>query len=344
MTNPPFFIAGTGAALPGSPVSNDEMAEVLGVSPQWMELFSGIRCRHLCWDPATGDLTHSLADLCEEAADAALNAAGLSPSDLDFLILSTSTPDTLLPTTATVAADRLGLKGLPVYQLQAGCSGAVQALEMAGALIAAGRRTGLVVGGEVTDRFLDISRRPAALPGDDSAGCLLLGDAAGAAAITADPVGACLAVSGLVHRFEGLGRAPGRIVDWNGAGQAGPGRRMLYEDHEAVGACVPALAVDVLDAVLAGVDWQWAEIRYLLPPQLSGRTAERFAAGLGMEGPHEISCVAETGNAASALPLLQLDRLAAEAEEGDRAVALVVEPSKWIVAGLALERVRPAAP
>jgi 3-oxoacyl-[acyl-carrier-protein] synthase-3 len=343
MTTQQFFVAGTGKALPGRPVSNGTMADMLGIAADWIERFAGTSSRHFCWDPTTGNLTHSLADLCAEAAGAALAAAGLAGDDLDFLVLSTATPDTLLPTTATVVADRLGLRDLPAYQLQAGSSGPVQALDVAGALLAGGLRAGLVIGGDVTDRFIDVSRPAAGLSQEELFASALFGDGAGAAAVTAEPLGAGLAVRTRLHRFGGPGRAPGRIIDWSGAVRAEPGRRMLYEDHAAVQENVPGLAVGLLDDLLAGTGWRREDIAHVLPPELSGRMSPRITDRLALTGSREVSCVAEHGNTGNAATLLQLHRLAAESADGERALALAVEPSKWIVAGLALERVRTAA-
>ena len=135
----PLHIAGTGTALPGDPVDNARLGKAFGIDEEWIDLFVGTRTRHFGWDLATGEIRHSLADLCAEAAARAADAAGTHLGDLDFLVLATTTPDRLLPTTANEVADRLGLDHLPTYQIQAGCSGAVQALDLARALTS--RRT-----------------------------------------------------------------------------------------------------------------------------------------------------------------------------------------------------------
>ncbi|MBW5485966.1 3-oxoacyl-ACP synthase III family protein [Streptomyces bambusae] len=340
MTDTPttLFLAGTGTALPGPPVDNTSLGKLFGISEEWIDLFVGTRTRHFCWDLGTGTLTHSLADLCAEAAGRALDTSGLAPADMDFLVLTTATPDTLLPTTATVVADRLGLSHLPVYQLQAGCSGAVQALDVARALLAAGHRAGLVVGGDVTDRFLDAQRDPVSLPTEELVNYVLFGDGAGAAVVTAEPAGDAVAVRGLLHRFTGRGRAPGQIVDWQGTARQDHTRRMLFEDYKAIEENVPLMAAEIFRELLGTAGWTREDVDYLLPPQLSARMTARITEHLGVPELTEISCVAETGNTGNALPLIQLDRLAAAMDEGERALAVVVESSKWIRAGLALER------
>lgn len=158
------YVAATGTALPGDPVDNAALGTMLGVSEEWIDLFVGTRTRHFGWDPVTGEVRGSLADLCAEAAARAVHASGLDLADIEFVVLATATPDTLLPTTATEVADRLGLDHLPVYQIQAGCSGAIQALDLGRTLILGGRRAGLVIGGDVTHRFLSPRRDAAKLP------------------------------------------------------------------------------------------------------------------------------------------------------------------------------------
>ncbi|WP_405876786.1 3-oxoacyl-ACP synthase [Streptomyces sp. NBC_01384] len=338
-----LHLAGTGSALPADPVDNAALSGIFGISEDWIDLFVGTRTRHFGWDPATGKETHTLADLCAEAAGRALAAAGLAAADLDFLVLSTATPDALLPTTANQTADRLGLNHLPTYQLQAGCSGAVQALDVARALLAGGHRAGLVVAGDVTARFLQAGRDASALATQELVNYVLFGDAAAAAVVTADPHGEAVAVRGLLHRFAGLGRAPGQIVDWHGAADPDPNRQMLFEDYKTIEEQVPVLAGEIVWELLSTAGWSAQQVGFVLPPQLSGHMTDRIVAGLGLPpGCREVSCVRDTGNTGNALPLLQLDRLLAQLEPGQRALSVVVESSKWIKAGLALER--PARP
>jgi 3-oxoacyl-[acyl-carrier-protein] synthase-3 len=99
------------------------------------------------------------------------------------------------------------------------------------------------------------------------------------------------------------------------------------------------LAVEVLDAMLAELGWKESDIDYLLPPQLSGRMTERIMQRLAVSGAQEISCVAETGNTGNALPFFQLELALPRMVSGDRALGIAIESSKWIKAGLALEKV-----
>ncbi|MFJ6721852.1 3-oxoacyl-ACP synthase III family protein [Streptomyces sp. NPDC091259] len=332
------FIAAGGSALPGPPVSNSMLGQALGVSDEWIDVFVGTRTRHFARDLATGEVRASLADLCAEAGAKALAATGLDAADIEFLVLATATPDRLLPTTAAQVADRLGLDHLPAYQLQSGCSGALQAVELGAALLGAGAGAGLVIGGDVTHRHLDLRPGAGRLPGRELVNYVLFGDGAGAAVLTAEPAGERVAVRNIVHRLTGLGRAPGQLLDWYGISDRESDRPMLAEDYKAIEEQVPQMAAQLLWALLAETGWQPEDVHYLLPPQLSRRMTERITQRLTLPCAQEISCVADTGNTGNALPFLQMERLFDVMAQGERALVLSVESSKWIEAGLGLER------
>src|SRR5262245_41344627 len=117
-------IRSAGSALPGPAIDNAALARRFGMEPlweQWIDVFIGTATRHLAVDLATGEVRSSLAELGETAARRALAAAGLAPGDVDVVVLGTATPDKLMPATVNVIADRLGIDGIPTYQLQSGC-------------------------------------------------------------------------------------------------------------------------------------------------------------------------------------------------------------------------------
>lgn len=332
-------IAATGTALPGDPVDNTVLGAMLGVSKEWIDLFVGTRTRYFGWDPVTGEVRGSLADLCAEAGARAVHASGLDPADIEFVVLATATPDTLLPTTATEVADRLGLDHLPVYQIQAGCSGAVQALDLGRSLILGGRRAGLIIGGDVTHRFLSPRRDTARIPTEELVNYVLFGDGAGAVVLTDEPEGERVAVRAVLNSWTGRGRPPGQLLDWYGTTDRDSQRPMLAEDYKAIEQHVPPIAAEILWELLGGLGWSLGEVGFLLPPQLSERMTARIVERLPDSSAEEISCVADTGNTGNALPFLQLDRLLPRFSVGDRALGLCVESSRWIRAGFALEKV-----
>lgn len=339
MTGRAVYLAAAGTALPGDPVDNAALGRLLGVSAEWIDLFVGTRTRHFGWDPATGEVRGSLADLCAEAGAQALDASGLDPADMEFLVLATATPDLLLPTTASEVADRLDLGHLPVFQLQSGCSGAVQALDLGRTLVLGGRRAGLILGGDVTHRFLSPRRDTARMATEELVNHVLFGDGAGAAVLTDEPEGERVAVRAVLNSWTGQGRPPGQVLDWYGTTDRHAERRMLAEDYKAIEEHVPSITVEILWELLGGLGWGLDDIGYLLPPQLSERMTGRILERLPDTSAQEISCVSETGNTGNALPFLQLDRLFPKFAPGERALALCVESSRWIRAGFALEKV-----
>ncbi|MFF1871319.1 MULTISPECIES: 3-oxoacyl-ACP synthase III family protein [Streptomycetaceae] len=338
MASTEAYLTGVGTFLPGPPVDNATLAKMLGVSEEWIEVFIGTRTRHFARDVGTGEIQWSLADLCAQAAEQALEDAGVDRSEIEFIVMGTATPDTLMPATVNHVADQLGLNHLPTYQLQSGCAGAVQALDLGRTLVLAGRhRTGLVIGGDVSSKHLDPSLDFSGKAPSELVNFVLFGDGAGAAVISAEPAGRRLALVRVLNQLTGLGREPGQVIEWFGMADRDSDRQALVEDYKAIEEAVPVMAVEILWELLGDLGWSAEDLDFLLPPQLSGRMTAKITAQLDVPGAEEISCVAETGNNGNALPFLQLERLAERIEPGQRALAVAVESSKWIKAGFAVE-------
>ncbi|MEU5095333.1 3-oxoacyl-ACP synthase III family protein [Streptomyces sp. NPDC020996] len=333
-------LASLGTALPGDPVDNATLSKVLGINEDWIEVFIGTRTRHFARDLGTGVVRWSLADLCAQAAEKALAAPGVDPSEVEFVVLGTATPDTLMPATVNHVADQLGLDQVPTFQLQSGCAGAVQALSLAQTMIASGQyRSGLVIGGDVCSKHLDLQRDVAGAAPGDLVNYVLFGDGAGAAVVTAEPRGQRLALRHVLNRFTGLGRAPGQVIEWFGLADRYDDRQALTEDYKAIEESVPVMAVEILWEMLGELDWEADQLDYLLPPQLSGRMTRRITEELDVPTAEDISCVADTGNNGNALPFLQIEKLLERMSDGEKALAVAVESSKWIKAGFALEKI-----
>ncbi|MEW2620560.1 3-oxoacyl-ACP synthase III family protein [Streptomyces sp. NPDC048106] len=334
------YLASLGTALPGAPVDNATLAKVLGINEDWIEVFIGTRTRHFARDLGTGEVRWSLADLCAQAAEKALAAPEVDPAEIDFLVLGTATPDTLMPATVNHVADQLGLDQVPTFQLQSGCAGAVQALSLAQTMIASGQyRTGLVIGGDVCSKHLDLQRDVAGAAPGDLVNYVLFGDGAGAAVVNDEPRGQRLALRHVLNRFTGLGRKPGQVIEWFGLADRYDDRQALIEDYKAIEESVPVMAVEILWELLGELDWEADQLDYLLPPQLSGRMTRRITEELDVPSARDVSCVADTGNNGNALPFLQIEKLLEQMAEGERALAVAVESSKWIKAGFALEKI-----
>ncbi|CAM3507379.1 beta-ketoacyl-ACP synthase III [Bordetella sputigena] len=175
--NPQYsVIAGTGSYLPPRVVSNDDLAAELATrniqtSDEWIVERTGIRQRHIAERGVT------TSDLAVEAARLAIEDAGLQAADIDLIIVATSTPDFVFPSTACLVQSKLGIKGGAAFDVQAVCSGFVYALTTADSFIRAGRaRHALIIGAEVFSRILDWN---------DRATCVLFGDGAGAVVLSA---------------------------------------------------------------------------------------------------------------------------------------------------------------
>jgi 3-oxoacyl-[acyl-carrier-protein] synthase III len=159
-------IAGTGRHLPARIVSNEELARTVDTSDEWVRTRTGILQRHIA---AEGEQT---SDLALAAARPALEAAGVAPRDVDLIVVATTTPDMIFPSTACILQAKLGARGGPAFDLQAVCAGFVYALAIADKMVASGAaRNALVVGAEIYSRILDWN---------DRGTCVLFGDGAGA--------------------------------------------------------------------------------------------------------------------------------------------------------------------
>ncbi|ORI13514.1 3-oxoacyl-ACP synthase III family protein [Rhodococcus sp. 1168] len=332
-----MHVLATGTCLPGAAVDNAALAGRFGMNAEWIELFVGTRTRYFGVDLDSGARTHSIVDLGTHAARQALDRAGLEPSDIDFLVLATATPDSLMPTSATGIADRLGLNLIPAYQLQSGCSGAISALDVGGRMLDDDRRIGLVIGADLCAKHMVLDRDISGMPPATLVNYMLFGDGAGAMVIAADPTDAVMRIDTVHCVFTGLDSAPGQIIEWFGEADRLSDVTAVREDYKAIERRVPGMSVETAGELLRRSSWSADDIDFLLPPQLSGIMTARIRKEMGMDGAREISCVAATGNSGNALAFLQFDSLAGVIEPGNRALAIAIESSRWIRGGITLE-------
>jgi len=288
-------IVSTGSYLPPRRLTNADLVAELATkgvetSDDWIVERTGIRARHF----AAPDVTSSVLAL--EAARQALLEASLQASDIDLIIVATSTPDMVFPSTATILQNKLGItNGSPAFDVQAVCSGFVYALTVADALIKTGAATrALVVGAEVFSRILDFN---------DRATCVLFGDGAGAVILEASDTPGILASS--LHadgRHAGILCAPGTV-----AGGVALGDPTLKMD----GPAVFKLAVGVLEAaarsVLAKAGKTDSDIDWLIPHQANIRIMQSTAKKLKMPLEKLIVTVDQHGNTSAASIPLALD-------------------------------------
>lgn len=337
-------VIGTGVALPGAPVTSDDLAARLGLSADWARHFIGTRARHLAVDLDTGEQYETLGSLGAAAVRQAVGRAGVDLHDIDFLVLATATPDELMPSTVNRIAVQLGITHVPTFQVQSGCAGAVQAFDLGRMLLAApGRRTGVVIGGDVCVRHFEAAPDLRAAQPTELVNYLLFGDGVGAAVLTSDDVGHGVGVLDVVHEMTAAGGTAGQVIRWFGQADLGDDDRApaLMEDYKAIERLVPELAQQVLGTLLRRQGWDEDDLRYLLPPQLAGRITDSIAQTLGVPAATRVNCVADTGNCGNALPFLQLHAVFDEVKPAEKLACVCIESSMWITGGIAFEGVVP---
>jgi 3-oxoacyl-[acyl-carrier-protein] synthase-3 len=287
-------ITGTGSALPARRVTNDELARDLAThgvetSDDWIVERTGIRQRYLA-EPGATTTGIGLA-----AARQAIAAAGVEPESIDLLIVATSTPDQIFPSTACLIQAGLGCKGAAAFDVQAVCSGFVYGLTVADALLRTGtHRRALIIGAELFSRIMDWNDRTT---------CVLFGDGAGAVVLEAGREPGLLAA-----RMHADGSLAG-ILCTTGRIDAG---RVIGDPYLRMdGPAVFKLAVQVLDssarAVLAEAGLRPADIDWMIPHQANIRILIASARKLGLSEAKLIATVDQHGNTSAASVPLALD-------------------------------------
>lgn len=339
MNQPDIHILSVGTELPGPPIDNATLIGRFGLPSaweEWMDIFVGTKTRHFAIDLETGKRTMTLADMGALAGGRALEKAAVEPGSIDFAIMGAAMPDMLMPATVNIIADRLGINDLPTYQIQAGCTGAIQALDLAVQLLRSGQyRTALVIGGDSIAKQLGLDMRDVS-PNLYVNG-MLFGDGCGAAVLSTDPVPGTPVLRRAFVRLLGLGRKPGQIVEWYGQADRHTDAEAVAEDFKVIEEAVPAMAASAFQDLLDFLGWKKNDVDYLLPPQLNGKMTARVVEHLQVPEASVISRVIEIGNTTNAIPFFQLEQLIPRLLPGDRAIGISVETSKWIKGGYAVE-------
>ncbi|GAB3383044.1 beta-ketoacyl-ACP synthase III [Lysobacter fragariae] len=286
-------IAGTGSYLPEKVLTNADLSKIVDTSDEWIAARTGIRERHIA---AEGETT---SDLAFHAATRALEAAGVTASDLDLIVVGTTTPDLIFPSTACLLQAKLGAAGCPAFDVNAACSGFVYALTVGDKFIRSGAaKTVLVVGAETLTRMLDWS---------DRSTCVLFGDGAGAVVLKADSETGILSTH--MHadgtKKELLWNPVGVSVGFN-LEEHNAGVRVLMTGNDVFKHAVKALDSVVEEALEAnGLDRH--EIDWLIPHQANLRIIEATAKRLDMPMDRVVVTVDKHGNTSSGSVPLALD-------------------------------------
>jgi 3-oxoacyl-[acyl-carrier-protein] synthase-3 len=287
-------ISGTGSFLPPRRLTNADLVAELAIqgiesSDDWIVERTGIHARHFV-DAGVGS-----SDLGVEAAKRAIQAAGCQASDIDLIIVATSTPDMVFPATAALLQNKLGIAGCPVFDVQAVCSGFIYALTVADAMIKTGTaKRALVIGAEVFSRILDFKDRTT---------CVLFGDGAGAVVLEASSTPGILATD--IHadgKYSEILCVPGHV-----SGGAILGDPVLKMDGQAVFKLAVGVLEETARASLSKAGLNETDIDWLIPHQANIRIMQSTARKLKMSMDKVIVTVDQHGNTSAASIPLALD-------------------------------------
>ena len=282
-------VSGLGAALPHLVLTNADLESRVDTSDAWIQERTGIRQRHIA------DSSQASSDLALEASRRALDAAGMTAEQIDLIVVATSTPDFVFPSTACLLQAKLGVKGSAAFDVQAVCSGFVYGLATADNFIRAGtHKSALVVGAEVFSRILDWN---------DRGTCVLFGDGAGAVVLAAgDRPGVHASVLRADGSYSGILSVPGNVC--GGAIVGSPFLQMQ-------GNQVFKIAVKVLDEVaretVAAAGKTLEDVDWLIPHQANVRILEATAKRLGLPREKLVVTVDHHANTSAASVPLALD-------------------------------------
>ena len=282
-------VAGTGRYLPQRILTNDALALEVATSDEWIRARTGIRQRHIAGE------SEKTSDLALAASREALAAASIAPADVDLIVVATTTPDMVFPSTACILQAKLGARGGPAFDVQAVCSGFVYALAVADRMVAGGlARNALVVGAEIYSRILDWN---------DRSTCVLFGDGAGAVVLV--PAREPGILSAHLHadgHYKDILCVPGQ-VDRGGVA----GTPFVHMDGHSVFKFAVKVLAEVAQEALVANRMTTADIDWLIPHQANVRIMDATARKLELPPGKVISTVDLHANTSAASIPLALD-------------------------------------
>ena len=282
-------ILGTGSYLPAKRVTNDDLAQRVDTSDEWITTRTGIKARHIAAD------NEKTSDLAAEAAHRALASSGVQPNEIDLIIVATATPDMQFPATATIVQQKLGISGCPAFDVQAVCAGFIYALSTAAAYVKSGMaQKVLVVGADTFSRILDWN---------DRSTCVLFGDGAGAVVLGASEE------QGIIHSklhadgsYLNLLNTPAQMANGEICGTP-----FVKMDGQGVFKFAVKQLAAVADEVLQEAGYTSGQIDWLVPHQANQRIIAATAKHLGISMDKVVLTVSEHANTSAASVPLALD-------------------------------------
>jgi 3-oxoacyl-[acyl-carrier-protein] synthase III len=285
----PSYIAGTGRYLPARVLTNDDLAKSVATSDEWIRSRTGIAQRHVAADD------EKTSDLALAASRPALEAARLSPQDVDLIIVATTTPDMVFPSTACILQAKLGARGGAAFDVQAVCAGFVYALTIADKMVSSGAaRNALVVGAEIYSRILDWS---------DRGTCVLFGDGAGAAVLLpSDEPGILASKLHADGAYSDILCVPGHV-----SGGQVSGRPYVHMDGQHVFKFAVKVLAEAAQDALALAGLPISAIDWLIPHQANLRIMDATAKKLHVPPERVVVTVDKHANTSAASIPLALD-------------------------------------
>lgn len=282
-------IAGTGSYLPEKVLTNHDLESMVETTDQWITDRTGIKKRHIAADDET------TTDLAYQAALKAIDAAGIENNDIDLIIVATTTPTQIFPSTASLLQEKLGISGCPAFDIQAVCTGFVYGLTVADKFIKAGGINNvLVIGAETFSRIIDWTDRNT---------CVLFGDGAGAVILQASEQPGILSThihsDGSFNKLLHVPTGPGSAVSDDPA-------YVDMQGNEVFKVAVKTLS-SIVDETLDANQMAKTDVDWLIPHQANIRIIAATARKLNMSMDHVVVTVDEHGNTSAASIPLALD-------------------------------------
>ena len=326
MADAATLMISVGSYLPERVVTNEELTAFVDTSDEWIRQRTGIAQRHIVAD---GEKT---SDLACHAARQALDRAGLEAGDIDLIIIATSTPDDTFPSTATKVQSQLGAQGAVAFDVQAVCAGFVYALDVADAMLTAGRgKRALVIGAESFSKILDWS---------DRSTCVLFGDGAGAVILERSEDSQGYGVLATQLHADGAHRDI-LYVD-GGPSSSGEVGHVRMEGNKVFRHAVDKLS-SVMDEVLEAADMPVSDVDWLVPHQANIRIIEGMQKKMGLSDDRVVKTVSEHANTSAASIPLALSAAVGDGRIRDGQVLAFEAIGGGLVWGAALVRYgRPA--
>ncbi len=286
------IVTGTGSALPTRRVSNEELAQEVDTSDEWIVERTGIRFRHIAGPEET------TATLAADAAKAAIAAAGLSAQDIDLIVLATATPDQTFPATATKVQAMLGINDCVAFDVAAVCSGFLYAVQVADAMLRSGvQRRALVIGAETFSRILDW---------EDRTTCVLFGDGAGAMVLEARESDDAGGRGILATKLHADGRHNGLLYVDGGPSTTGTVGKLRMKGREVFRHAVVNLA-QVMEESLGLAGLTSADVDWVVPHQANARILDATARKLNLPAEKVVVTVDRHANTSAASVPLAFD-------------------------------------